>query len=58
MCCIDVLISSSIPAYILTPHIVQGLGGKEGERSTAIAKQHKEENRFGNILVCKFYTSL
>ncbi|XP_064386420.1 receptor-type tyrosine-protein phosphatase kappa-like [Halichondria panicea] len=28
-----------------------GLGGKEGEHSTAIAKQHKEENRFGNILV-------
>ncbi len=32
----------------------QGLGGKEGEHSTAIAKQHKDENRFGNILVCKF----
>ncbi|XP_064386414.1 uncharacterized protein LOC135334960 isoform X1 [Halichondria panicea] len=28
-----------------------GLGGKEGEHSTAIAKQHKEENRFRNILV-------
>ncbi|XP_064386419.1 uncharacterized protein LOC135334961 isoform X2 [Halichondria panicea] len=28
-----------------------GLGGKEGEHSTATAKQHKEENRFGNILV-------
>ncbi|XP_064386406.1 uncharacterized protein LOC135334956 isoform X2 [Halichondria panicea] len=28
-----------------------GLGGKESERSTAIAKQHKDENRFGNILV-------
>ncbi|XP_064386146.1 uncharacterized protein LOC135334769 isoform X3 [Halichondria panicea] len=28
-----------------------GLGGKEGEHSTAIAKQHKDENRFGNILV-------
>ncbi len=39
---------------ILTLHTVQGLGGKEGEHSTAIAKQHKDENRFGNILVCKF----
>ncbi|XP_064386119.1 sushi, von Willebrand factor type A, EGF and pentraxin domain-containing protein 1-like isoform X4 [Halichondria panicea] len=28
-----------------------GPGGKEGEHSTAIAKQHKDENRFGNILV-------
>ncbi len=51
-----VLIPSSTPAYniIFTPRIVQGLGGKEGEHSTAIAKQHKDENRFGNILVCKF----
>ena len=49
------MIPSSTPAYtILTLHTVQGLGGKESERSTAIAKQHKDENRFGNILVCKF----
>ena len=57
MCCVDSLLHTSL-YIILTPHTVQGLGGKEGEHSTAISKQHKDENRFGNILVCKFSTSL
>ncbi len=33
---------------------MQGLNGREGKHSTTVAKQHKDDNRFGNILVCKY----
>ena len=37
--------------YTLTPS--QGLSSREDEHTTVIAKQHKDFNRFANILVCE-----
>ncbi len=54
MCCIDSLLHTCLFIHSIHTHTVQGLDGKESEHSTAISKQHKDENRFGNILVCKF----